>query len=119
MLGNAAWIWPHENLDAFELVVVLKKFAGRIRRRLFMKIPFDISAAAGIDLSCGLFDPFIIDTVAYDPILPYILIMPLGFDHCAVRFATVVIADRLTRRGIGEAESEPRGQRRLPLRIDF
>jgi len=46
MLGNAAWIWPHENLDAVELVVVLKKFAGR------------------------------------------------------------------------EAESEPRGQRRLPLRID-
>jgi len=45
-------------------------------------------------------------------------IMPLGFDHCAVRFATVVIVDRLTRRGIGEAESEPRGQRRLPLRID-
>jgi len=45
--------------------------------------------------------------------------MPLGFDHRAVRITAVIIFDRFAGRWIGEAESEPRGQRRLPLRIDF
>jgi len=45
--------------------------------------------------------------------------MPLGFDHCAIGLAAVIIFDRFAGRGIGEAESEPGGQRRLPLRIDF
>ena len=117
MLGNTAWIGFHENLDVFELVVILKKFAGR-RRRLFMKIPFDIPAAAGINLSCGLPYPLLINAITDEIVLPSILIMALGFDHRAIRFTAVIIFDRLARRWISKAESEPRGQRRLPLRID-
>jgi hypothetical protein len=45
--------------------------------------------------------------------------MPFSFDHRAIGLAAVIIFDRFAGRWIGEAESEPRRQRRLPLRIDF
>jgi len=51
--------------------------------------------------------------------LSHIFVMPLGFDHHAIGFAAVIIFARFARRWIGEAESEPRGQLRLALRIDF
>jgi len=71
MLGDAAWIWAHKNLDAFELVVILEKVAGGVRRRLLMKIPFYISPTACVDLSGGLVNPIVILTILHltDPIV--------------------------------------------------
>jgi len=118
ILGNAAWIWTHENLDAFELFIILEQIFRHIRCRLFMKIPFDLAAAAGINLSRGLFDPILIDVIADKIFLSYILIMSLGFDRRAIGLAAVVKTLWFSRRWISKAKSEPRGQRRLPLRID-
>lgn len=81
MLGNAAWVWHHKNLDALELIDFLEKVAGGVCRRLLMEIPFYISAAACLDLSCRLLDPLLINAIAYEPILSCRLVMPLGFEH--------------------------------------
>jgi hypothetical protein len=61
----------------------------------------------------------LINAITDEIVLPCFFIMLLGFDHRAVRFTAVIIFDRFAGRWIREAESEPRGQRRLPLRIDF
>ena len=117
-VGNARWIRQIIDFDPAQIGDLPKQILRRIRR-LLMKIPFDIPAAASIDLSCGLPYPLLINTSTDEIVLPcFFFIMALGFDHRAIRFTAVVKTLWFSRRWISKAKSEPRGQRRRLLRID-
>ena len=97
-LGMPAGSGQDRDSDSARKVGNFRKECLRIiRRRLFMKIPFDIPSPARVYLPAGLVGPIVLKDSLAELTTHQVRIMPLGFDHCAVRFAAIIIADGFAR----------------------